>query len=345
MAMKLLLIGFGHVGQELAGIMILNKSEYPGLRNFDPVISQIISPTRGSISDPSHEDIRRIIGGHNPKQRTGYSDLADFKDFAVRKIRESNYDVLVELSPLSISENGDPAVTYVREALMRGKHVVTANKGPVAFAHEELHDLALKNGAKFLFESTVMDGAPVFNMTRETLKGCRIHQISGILNSTTTFILSSLEQGASFDEAVREAQGAGFTESDPANDIEGWDAAAKITVLANALLDARMTPFDVRRRGIRDITQDMVREALENKSHIRLVARARNESGRVTATVGPEKIPEHHHFSGIRGTGACLRIETDLMTPLMITQESPTLSDTAFGVIGDLLTISQFLKP
>ena len=338
--MKLLLVGFGHVGRTLVEVLILERNKFPGLAGFSFSITGIATKNHGIILNPGKKDLHRLIYGNAELRISEQTTDAEVISETIRLIHEADYDVLVEMSPLSISGKGNPALVYVREALSRGKHVVSANKGPVAFAYEELHNLALKNRAFFLFEATVMDGAPVFNMMRETLKGCRIKQISGLLNSTTNFILSSLENGMTYESALSEARKKGFAENDPSHDLEGWDAAAKISTLANVFLNARLTPFDVSRDGISHISPETVRKSLSNGFCIRLVARAWMEtSGHVKATVKPEEIDFRDSFSSVRGTGACLKIWTDMMDPISIFQANPTLRDTAFGIITDLLSI------
>ena len=149
-----------------------------------------------------------------------------------------DYDVLVELSTLNIAERGEPAVSHVRAALERGRHVVTANKGPAAFAYRELADLAQKNGVRFLFESAVMDGAPVFSLGR-ALAGCRVTGHLGHPQHHHQFRHLAPGSGRNHGSAVATAQRLGFAEADPALDLEGWDAAAKTAILANFFLAGR----------------------------------------------------------------------------------------------------------
>jgi homoserine dehydrogenase len=246
----------------------------------------------------------------------------------------------VELSTLNITGKGEPAVSHVRAALSRKRHVVTANKGPAAFAFRELDSLARQNGVRFLFESTVMDGAPVFSLQRHALSGCRVTGLSGILNTTTNFAISRLEQGESLDSAVKTAQKLGFAEADPALDIEGWDAAAKTAILANVFMGANITPVQVERQGISELTAGAAGRALKNGRCLKLICRAWEEKGVVRARVGVEEISLRHPFAAVSGKGAALRLETDMMGPLLIIQENPTLEDTAAGVLQDLLTVA-----
>jgi homoserine dehydrogenase len=228
----------------------------------------------------------------------------------------------------------------VKEALNLGKHVVTANKGPAAFAYSEINDLASKHNSTFLCESAVMDGAPVLNMAKTALKGTRILEISGILNSTTNFVLSQMEQGVSGEEAVKIAQQQGFAESDPRNDLDGWDAAAKIAVLANILMDVSMTPFDVERESIFELDPAFVRKTAQENKHLKIVCSVVNNSDSVKASVKLQALSLDHPFSRVKGSGSIIRLETDLMGAILITQEAPTLNDTAYGVLNDLITIA-----
>jgi len=338
--MKALVIGFGHVGQKIAEIVI-DKKSYPGLVSLDLSITGIFTKTRGALTDPSGiyipDAIQQIRDeGHfnsNNPQNTDHSP--------VWAIQHLDYNLLLELSTLSIANKGEPAISHIREALKRGKHVVTANKGPVAFAYHDLMKLARKNQVQFLFESTVMDGTPVFNLATYTLKGATITGISGILNSTTNYILSRMEEGGTFHGALAFAQKEGFAEADPEHDIEGWDSAAKIAALANVLMQAEITPHDVDREGISHITPDMVKLSKKSKNCIKLICRAWRENNRVYAKVKPEEVQTKDPFSTVKGSGACLKIETDLMSPILVMQDSPTVKDTAYGVLNDILTIQQ----
>ncbi len=339
--LRALFIGFGHVGRRVAAILGRERSGYPGLAEFDLQVMGIVTRHGGSLADPAGVDLDRAEAEMS-------RDGAFAADHPARVVLDGptavatlDYDVLVELSTLSIPARGEPAVSHVREALRRGRHVVSANKGPVAFAGRELRSLARERGVTFFHESAVMDGAPVFSLAARTLPGCRVQGVSGILNSTTNFILGRLEAGGNMSEAIRDAQAAGFAEADPSTDLEGWDAAAKIAVLANTLMEADLTPLDVERTGITGVTAGEATAEVNAGRHLKLVARAWREGMAVRARVAVEGVPANHHFAAVTGTGSVVRIETDLMAPLLITQENPTLTDTAYGVIADLLRVDE----
>ena len=153
-------------------------------------------------------------------------------------------DALFEVSSLNAA-TGQPAIAHIRAALEAGAHAISANKGPVVHAYRELTDLAAAKGRRFLFESAVMDGVPIFSLFRETLPAVEVRGFRGVLNSTTNVILEGMEAGMTFDESVRQAQRLGVAESDPTDDIEGVDAAVKVVALANVLMHADLKLDDV----------------------------------------------------------------------------------------------------
>src|SRR5262249_43525657 len=182
-------------------------------------------------------------------------------------------------------ERGEPAVSHVRTALAGGAHVITTNKGPAAFAYRSLMRAADRAGRRFLFEGAVMDGVPIFNLVREALPAVAIVGFRGVVNSTTNYILTAMEQGQPFADALAETQAMGIAEADPSLDVDGWDAAAKTSALANVLLGASMTPRQVERQGISPETGRLAREALAAGQRLKLVVRAGQEGHRLTARV------------------------------------------------------------
>ena len=341
--MRALLLGFGNVGRKLAEILTVERPQHPGLHSLDLELCGIVTRSHGALvaAPGAALDLASALTAYRTrggfaKENPQYTTLQ-----SLEAVRTLDYDVLVELTVLSIREQGEPALSHLREALRRGRHVVTANKGPIAFAYQELAALARAQGVQLLHESTVMDGAPLFDLVRSSCKGCTLQAVSGILNSTTNFVLQAMERGVSLPEAVATAQAEGFAEADPRHDLEGWDAAAKITVLANALMGAMQTPFAVEREGITAVTPERVREVLSRGKRLKLVCRAWRDGGQVRTRVALEELPAAHPFCTLSGNGSVLRLETDLMGPILVAQEEPTLSDTAYGVLNDLLTLAE----
>ena len=336
---RALFVGFGNVGQKVAEILFLEREKHPNVQSLNLCVVGIVTKSRGSLVNNNGVDIVKALHEIREAGRFSWTNFELTNIKGLDAVRQLDYDVLVELSTLSIAEKGEPALSHVRGALNRGKHVVTANKAPAAFAYHELISLARQKGVSFLMESTVMDGTPVFNLATYGLKAASILGVSGVLNSTTNFVLSRMEQGESLEEAVKTAQKEGFAEADPRHDLEGWDASAKITVLANALMGASLTPYEVDRQGITHVSVADAQEAVKAGRHLKLICKAWREGDTVKARVALEEIERGHPFAPIRESGSILMIETDLLAPFVITETDPTLSDTAFGVINDLMSL------
>ena len=254
---------------------------------------------------------------------------------------DADLKVIVETTTLDV-ERGEPAISHVRAAIEAGCHVVTANKGPVAFAYQELSDAASAAGVRFLFEGAVMDGVPIFNLIRETLPAVRITGFEGVINTTTNHILTAMEQGRDFAAALTQMQAEGIAEADPSLDVDGWDAAAKTAALANVLLAARITPKAVERTGIGPDMAERARAARAEGRRLKLVASARRHAdGRIQANVAPRELPNDHLLAGLAGDANALILETDLLNSIAICQLSGSLTQTAYALLADLITISR----
>jgi homoserine dehydrogenase len=219
--------------------------------------------------------------------------------------------------------------------------VITANKGPAALAYHALAREAHRAGRRFLFEGAVMDGIPIFNFVRETLPAVAITGFRGVVNSTTNFMLTAMEQGRSFDDALAEMQARGIAEADPTLDIDGWDAAAKTAALANVLLGARLTPRTVKRQGITSDSRRQALEAREAGRRLKLVARVDRDGRRVTATVAPEALPEDDLLAGLEGQQNAIVFRTDLLEEIAVVQRGGSLTQTAYALVSDLVTIAR----
>jgi homoserine dehydrogenase len=244
-------------------------------------------------------------------------------------------DVLFEATSLNVV-NGQPAVDHIRAALEHGAHAITANKGPIVYAHRELRDLAAARGKRFLFESTVMDGVPIFSLFDE-MPAIHLQGFHGILNSTTNVILGEMEQGLSFDEALKKAQALGVAETDATHDIDGWDAAVKTAALITVLMDVPIRLDQIARDGIRDLTPQALRTAKRDGWAFKLVCRARRTPSGVEASVGPEKVQSTQPMARINGTSSYVYFETDIFPGLAVTEENPGLYATAYGLLADFV--------
>ena len=246
-------------------------------------------------------------------------------------------DVLFEATSLNVKD-GQPAVDHIRAALKHGAHAITANKGPIVHAYRELRDLAATRGKRFLFESTVMDGVPIFSFF-DQMPAIQLRGFHGILNSTTNVILSEMEQGLTFDEALTKAQALGVAETDATHDIDGWDAAAKTAALITVLMDVPIRLEDIEREGIRDLTPQALRNARRDGWPFKLVCRAQRVGDSVKASVAPEKVLATSPMGKITGTSSYIYFETDIFPALAITEENPGLYATAYGLLADFVRV------
>jgi homoserine dehydrogenase len=247
-------------------------------------------------------------------------------------------DVLFEATSLNV-EAGQPAVDHIRAALEHGAHAITANKGAIVHGYRELRDLAAAKGKRFLFESTVMDGIPIFSLF-DQLPAIHLQGFHGILNSTTNVILSEMEQGLTFDAALKKAQELGIAETDATHDIDGWDAAVKTAALITVLMDAPIRLEDIAREGIRDLTPQALRNAKRDGWPFKLVCRAQRTGDKIKASAAPEKVLANSAMGKITGTSSYIYFETDIFPGLAITEENPGLYATAYGLLADFVRIA-----
>ncbi len=335
---KIAILGFGNVGKAFANLLIEKEREISEKFNLNVSVVAISTKSKGCLVNENGIDLNGILNdlkilNHFDENRSDYNEMS-----SIEVAENVDYDILFELTPLKIF-SGQPAIDHISAALNRRKHAVSANKGPIAWAFEQLRDLANKNNVLFYYETTVMDGTPVFNLVDETLKLCKVTKIIGILNSTTNFILEEIANGNSYDEAIVEGKRRGFVEEDPSMDIEGWDAAAKTAALLNVLMGANITPYDVDRKGIEDITYEQIKEAEKRGNVIKLICYGGIEEGKVIARVRPEEINRSSILSNINGTTSIVSITTDLMGTVSIVEHEPEIEQTAYGVFSDLVRV------
>jgi homoserine dehydrogenase len=342
MIFKLVLIGFGNVGQQFARLLIDKRDWLIRKKGLDVEVLAIATRSRGSLMSKRALDLERILAAIKTGSLSAYG--GDSTELSPKHLIEKcDADMMVELSALNI-DSGQPAIDHIRAAMGVGMDVVTANKGPIAWAYEELRDLARAKGVHFRFEGTVMDGTPVFNLVERTLPGCEVLGLTGILNSTSNFVLSEMSRGRTMDEAVREAQARGIAEADPSLDIDGWDASAKITALANVLMEAGMNPKMVDRKGIRDTGTDEVRKALTEGKKLKLVAKAFREGSALKLSVQPEIVGPDSLMWSVDGTSSMVTISTDLMGDVSIVESNPALTQTAYAVFSDMLLTVEAIR-
>lgn len=338
---KLALLGFGNAGKAFAKLLMEKHEQIKEKYGYNVVVTAIATGTRGNLAVPTSAEAIDLAAAIEDIETLGkFSARLPLTDLtAVQIAEQADYDVLVEMTPLNIF-TGEPAITHIETAFARGRDVITANKGPIAWKFAALRDMAAQNGCRFFYETTVMDGTPVFNFVEKTLQMAEVTEVSGILNSTTNYILEEIAAGKEYGEIIRKGQEIGFIEADPAMDIEGYDAAAKITALLNVLMDAEITPDKVARKGIEDITLGDIEAARSKGCVIKLICKgSRSADGTVKASVMPQEIPLTDMLASVNSTTSVVSVTTDLMKKISIVEHEPEIEQTAYGIFGDLLRV------
>ena len=336
---NLALLGFGNVGQAFARLLIRKRSEMLSQFNLTCQITGIYTSRHGAAIHPSGLDLEQALAAmdHQDGSLQELSSQPQPLD-AIDFIQRCQGDVLFETSPVDYL-TGEPAVTHLGTALKRGMHAVTANKGPVVHAYRQLTDLAESKGLKFYFESTVMDGAPIFSLFRETLPAARLLGFTAILNSTTNLILTRMEQGDTMESAIAYAQSIGVAETDPSGDVDGWDAAVKVAALVTVLMGIPMKPDQVQREGIRGLDASRLQEARSQGARWKLVCRAQRQEKGVEASVKPELVDPTSPLFNTEGTTSIAQFETDVLGYFSVIETDPGPETTAYGMLADFLNI------
>lgn len=335
---RLALIGFGNVGQGFAQILRDQGdwlAEHFGLQLSIVAISDL---QRGSLYEPNGLDPHSLLSAIESKGHLNDIPAASHGWDARTTIADSQADVVVELTYTNL-RTGEPATSHLRLALENGKHVVTTNKGPIALHFPELDRLARSKHLEIGVEGTVMSGTPVLHLGRELLAAAGIRRIQGILNGTTNYILTQMEAGASYPSALAEAQAKGYAEADPSGDVEGHDAAGKVVILANLLMDAPLTMSDVDRTGITALDSKDTERAKAEGLCWKLIGTVERVDGQVKASVRPVRLPLYHPLAAVKGATNAIIYSTNLLGDVMVSGPGAGRRETGFALICDLLSI------
>jgi homoserine dehydrogenase len=346
MTLRLALVGFGNVARRLVELLPDLAPRFVNEGGLECRVVGIATRRHGCVLVDERVDpvaaAAHVAGGGTLANLDGTQacrDVFALIDAAAREAPRGTL-VVVETTTLDVA-SGEPAVSHVRAGLAAGAHVITANKGPVACAYEALRAEATRAGRCFLFEGAVLDGVPVFNLVRETLPAVEIASFRGIVNSTTHHVLTQMESGRTFGEALAEMQRAGIAEADPSLDVEGWDAAAKVAALSNVLLHGQLTPRAVARQGITGVSREQVLDALDRGVRLRLVASGWKEAGVVRGRVALEELPPADPLAHLGPGANALILETDLAGGIMIEERLGGLTQTAYALVSDLVAVAR----
>ncbi len=328
---KLALLGYGNVGKALARLLLAKQADLKAEFDITFSVTGIATGRHGAAINPLGIDLEQALRAELPGLSAAPVPQDSF-DF----IRRCGAEVLFENTPVNY-ETGQPAVDHLRLALELGMHAITANKGPVVHAYQDLSGLAARQGRRFFFESAVMDGAPIFSLFREAIPTARLQVLYGVLNSTTNMILSRMENGEAFDQAVAYCQQIGIAETDPSGDVDGWDASVKVAALATVLMGVPVKPQEVERTGIRGIGPAEIEAARQQGKRWKLVCSARRTAHGVQAKVSPEQIGADSPLYRVDGTTSIVQFETDVLGKLSLIEADPGPHTTAYGLLADFI--------
>jgi homoserine dehydrogenase len=314
-------------------VLIAKESELRRRYDLRWRLTGVATRRSGWLADPHGLNPVALLNGHWPPQReTPPKDIREW-------LEKSHADVFVEASSLNL-QSGQPAIDHLKNALEFGAHALTANKGPIVYAFEDLTKLAAEKKKKFLYESTVMDGVPIFSMFPLGLPAVDLRGFHGVLNSTTNVVLTEIEKGLSFDEAVKRAQAMGIAETDPSADIDGWDAAFKVVALAIVLMGVPIKIGQVRPTGIRELRAEKIRSVRDAGMRYKLVCRAERRGLGVECTVAPELLLAGDPLANLEGSSSAIRFDMDVFG-LSIVEHNPGIDATGYGLVADLVRAVQ----
>lgn len=344
---NLALIGFGNVARALARLLLRKQELLQSQYGVTFAFTGISTGRHGFAVNPDGLDIdealRLVESGNSLSPLSSY-EVSD----SLSVIKHSNAQVMFENSPVN-TQTGQPALDHIRMALELGMHAITANKGPVVHGYRELTALAKSKGKTFGFESTVLGGSPVFSVFRETFPLAELSSFKGILNATTNIILSRMESGESYEDAVKYCQSVGVAETDPTNDVDGWDAAIKVAALITVLMDTPFTPQQVNPIGIRGITRDMIEKASLEGKRYKLVCSVEKHGDQIQARVAPELVDASSPLYGMMNSSTGVTFRTDVLPDYSITvSEREGMAggpvETAYGLFADFVNTVRAVK-
>jgi len=333
-SLGLCFIGFGNVGQGLARILVRKEREFAERWGLNCRTVAVVTRTKGAAVSRDGLPLEELLARAERGEIVGADRITPIDAALLPQT-----DIVVDVTPTNL-KTGEPGLSVTRAALGSGRSVVTSNKGPVSLALGELQALALERGAHFRFEGSVMSGTPSLNLALESLAGCDIRQVQGIVNGTTNYILTRMEEGCEYEDALAEAQEKGYAEANPSGDVDGWDAAVKAQILASAVLGSPIPLDSVDRTGISAITRADVEAAAARNCRIKLLAKVIRTAGGVSASVSPGEIPLSHPLAGVGGATNALTFTTDNLSDVTIIGPGAGREETGQALLSDIIAIA-----
>jgi homoserine dehydrogenase len=282
--------------------------------------------------DQSGLDLNRLVEVKKKYGSIKNYDKSKKKWSGLDIIKNIDADVLIETTA-SNYHDAEPGMSHITTAMKLGMHVISVNKGPLAIAFPSLMELALYNQVQFRFSGTVGGGTPILDYAKNSLQGEQITSFAGILNGTTNYILTNMSHGMSYAQALKDAKYLGYVEADESLDLDGFDAAAKLVILANWIMGMKITMPDIKRTGIRKVTSDDVKRAAKKKMAIKLIASCNKE-----LEVAPKEIPIDDPLC-VNGTLNAISFTSEHSGTQTIIGKGAGGTETASAILRDLLDI------
>jgi len=339
MKIKIAFIGFGTVAQGLTEILLEKKEMLQKDYGIDWSVVAITDIKKGAVYEQQGLDMQQVSdlikqGASLEDYPTGIKGLD-----SLETITKTNADTIIEVTFTDV-KTGEPALTHIKTALEAGKHVISTNKGPVVKESLALLDLAKKHNVYYGFEGVVLAGTPALNLARYCLAGNCIRAFKGILNGTTNYILTRMEEGMKYEDALKKAQDLGYAEADPTGDVEGLDALGKVVILTNVVLGKKINWSDVKREGITNISLEDIKKAKQNGKRWKLIGTAEIQAdGSVEASVSPQQLCLSDPLAGVNEAINALTYETDELGPVTIVGPGAGKRETGFALLIDLINM------
>jgi homoserine dehydrogenase len=331
--LRIILCGFGVVGQSLAKLLESRYEDLYARFGIKPRIVGVID-TKGSAVETSGLDLNKLVDvkkkfGTVKKYNSTKNNLS-----GVDLIENLDADVLIETTPSNYND-AEPGMTHITEAMKHKLHVISVNKGPLALAFPSLMELATYNQVLLRFSGTVGGGTPIIDYAKNSLHGERISSFAGILNGTTNYILTNMANGMSFKTALGDAKKKGYVEADESLDLDGLDAAAKLVILANWVMDLKVTMRDIKRTGIRNVSEQDIKNAAKKKCAVKLIASCNKD-----LTVAPTEVSVDSPLC-VNGTLNAISFTSEHSGTQTIIGRGAGGIETASSILRDLLDIRQ----
>ncbi|MGG5289107.1 homoserine dehydrogenase [Pseudomonas shirazensis] len=336
---KIALVGFGGVNRGLAQLVAERNARWQASLGFSLKIVGVSDIFLGSIVNRDGLDAAQLVA--LPAEKGAFAKLhgGTAEAFTETVIKQSGADIIAEAT-FTNPVDGEPASTFCRWALESGIHVVTTNKGPIALHGSELKALAQRHDVAFEYEGSVMSGTPVIRLARQALAGAEVQGFEGILNGTSNYVLTRMQEGLSFAAAVAQAQQLGYAEADPSADVDGYDVRLKVVILANELLNAKLQISDVACSGISNISAEDIATASRNGQCWKLIGAAQRQAdGSVQASVAARLLPLSHPLAGISGATNAVSFTTELVGAVTVSGPGAGKIETAFALLSDIVAI------